>query len=119
MLPLPESLCQPILRSGTSIVEGIATQKPAELSSHLRGRHFGDDFRHADGAVSPLLAEQWSAATAAGWLYASMAIGSLVVTFFMRLVLESAAPRAIVIAAAAAVGRRDHPARLSRPTAER
>jgi len=33
-------------------------------------------------ALFPLLAERWSGATAAGWLYSSMAIGSLAVTLF-------------------------------------
>ena len=55
-------------------------------------------------AVFPMMAEQWSGATAAGWLYSSMAIGSLVLTLFSGWVSRVRRHGAAVICAATAWG---------------
>jgi len=55
-------------------------------------------------AVFPVMAEQWSGATAAGWLYSSMAIGGLAVTLFSGWVSRVHRHGAAVICAAAAWG---------------
>lgn len=55
-------------------------------------------------ALFPLMSEQWSGATAAGWLYAAMPIGSLVVTLFSGWSSRVKRHGAIVVAAAAAWG---------------
>jgi MFS family permease len=55
-------------------------------------------------ALFPLLAERWSGATAAGWLYSSMAIGSLVVTLFSGWSSKVKRHGAFVILAAALWG---------------
>jgi MFS family permease len=55
-------------------------------------------------ALFPLMSERWSGATAAGWLYAAMPIGSLVVTLFSGWSSRVKRHGAIVVAAAAAWG---------------
>jgi MFS family permease len=55
-------------------------------------------------ALFPLMAEHWSGATAAGWLYSAMAIGSLVMTLFSGWAKQVARHGAFVIAAAATWG---------------
>jgi MFS family permease len=55
-------------------------------------------------ALFPMMAEQWSGATAAGWLYSSMAIGSLAVTLFSGWSSKVQRHGAIVVAAAALWG---------------
>lgn len=55
-------------------------------------------------ALFPLMAEKWSGATAAGWLYSSMAIGSLVVTLFSGWSSKVHRHGAIVVVAAAVWG---------------
>jgi MFS family permease len=55
-------------------------------------------------ALFPMLAERWSGATAAGWLYSAMAIGSLVVTLFSGWSSGVRRQGAAVVAAAALWG---------------
>lgn len=55
-------------------------------------------------AVFPVLAERWSGAAAAGWLYSAMAIGSLAVTLFSGWSSRVERHGAAVIAAAALWG---------------
>lgn len=55
-------------------------------------------------ALFPMLAERWSGATAAGWLYSGMAIGSLGVTLFSGWSAGVKRQGAAVIAAAALWG---------------
>jgi len=55
-------------------------------------------------ALFPMMAERWSGATAAGWLYSSMAIGSLAVTLFSGWSSKVRRHGAFVIAAAALWG---------------
>jgi MFS family permease len=55
-------------------------------------------------ALFPMMAERWSGATAAGWLYSSMAIGSLAVTLFSGWSSKVKRHGAFVIAAAALWG---------------
>jgi len=55
-------------------------------------------------ALFPLMAEKWSGATAAGWLYSSMAIGSLIVTLFSGWSSKVQRHGAIVVAAASVWG---------------
>jgi MFS family permease len=55
-------------------------------------------------ALFPLMAEQWSGATAAGWLYSSMAIGSLALTLFSGWSSKVKRHGAIVVVAAAVWG---------------
>lgn len=55
-------------------------------------------------ALFPLMAERWSGATAAGWLYSSMAIGSLAVTLFSGWSSKVTRHGAMVVAAAALWG---------------
>jgi MFS family permease len=55
-------------------------------------------------ALFPLMAEHWSGATAAGWLYASMPIGGLVATLFSGWSSKVRRHGAMVVLAAAAWG---------------
>lgn len=55
-------------------------------------------------ALFPMMAEHWSGATAAGWLYSSMAIGSLAVTLFSGWSSKVQRHGAFVVAAAALWG---------------
>ncbi len=55
-------------------------------------------------ALFPLMGEQWSGATAAGWLYSAMAIGSLAMTLFSGWAKRITRHGAWVIAAAAIWG---------------
>ncbi|RYZ10326.1 MAG: MFS transporter [Myxococcales bacterium] len=55
-------------------------------------------------ALFPMMAERWSGATAAGWLYSSMAIGSLAVTLFSGWSSKVTRHGAMVVAAAALWG---------------
>lgn len=55
-------------------------------------------------ALFPMMAEQWSGATAAGWLYSAMAIGSLAVTLFSGWSSKVRRHGAMVVAAAALWG---------------
>jgi MFS family permease len=55
-------------------------------------------------ALFPMLAERWSGATAAGWLYSSMAIGSLAITLFSGWSSKVRRQGAMVVAAAALWG---------------
>ncbi|HYP87757.1 MAG TPA: MFS transporter [Polyangiaceae bacterium] len=81
MAPLPR---QPVAASSAlgSIASGM---RYAKSRQELVGTYLVDIVAMIFAmpmALFPMLAERWSGATAAGWLYSSMAIGSLLVTLF-------------------------------------
>ncbi|HYQ16922.1 MAG TPA: MFS transporter [Polyangiaceae bacterium] len=99
MLPLPR---KPVAASSAlgSIVEGM---RYAKSRQELVGTYIVDIVAMIFAmpmALFPMLAERWSGATAAGWLYSSMAIGSLLVTLFSGWSSRVKRQGAIVIGAA-------------------
>ncbi len=87
-----------------SIVEGLryATSRPELIGTYvidIVAMIFAMPM-----ALFPLMAEQWSGATAAGWLYSAMAIGSLVMTLFSGWAKRVARHGAFVVVAAATWG---------------
>jgi MFS family permease len=103
MAPLPRT---PVAGSSAlgSIAEGV---RYARSRQELIGTYVVDIVAMIFAmpmALFPMLAERWSGATAAGWLYSSMAIGSLVVTLFSGWSSRVQRQGAIVIAAAALWG---------------
>ena len=92
---------------------GSIRAQPPRAARHLHRRHRGDDVRDADGAVPGDGAQRWGGATAAGWLYSAMPIGSLVIDGVQRLDQEASPRRgAAVVIAAALWGVGDRGARL-------
>jgi MFS family permease len=81
MLPLPR---KPVAAESAlgSIAEGL---RYAKSRPELIGTYVIDIVAMIFAmpmALFPLMSDQWSGATAAGWLYSAMAIGSLVMTLF-------------------------------------
>jgi MFS family permease len=78
-LPVPEQTSRPGV---SSILEGI---KYAKSRPELIGTYLVDIVAMTFAmpmALFPAMAETWGGARAAGWLYSSMSIGSLIVTVF-------------------------------------
>ncbi len=103
MLPLPRKPV-PAESALGSIAEGL---RYAKSRPELIGTYVIDIVAMIFAmpmALFPLMAEQWSGATAAGWLYSAMAIGSLVMTLFSGWAKRVTRHGAFVIAAAATWG---------------
>lgn len=103
MLPLPRKPPEQSSALG-SIAEGV---RYAKSRQELIGTYVVDIVAMIFAmpmALFPLMSERWSGATAAGWLYAAMPIGSLAVTLFSGWSSRVKRHGAIVVAAAAAWG---------------
>jgi MFS family permease len=103
MRPLPRKPAEHASALG-SIAEGV---RYAKSRQELIGTYVVDIVAMIFAmpmALFPLMSESWSGATAAGWLYAAMPIGSLVVTLFSGWSSRVKRHGAIVVAAAAAWG---------------
>ncbi|HVY26015.1 MAG TPA: MFS transporter [Polyangiaceae bacterium] len=103
MLPLPRKPPEQTSALG-SIAEGV---RYAKSRQELVGTYVVDIVAMIFAmpmALFPLMSERWSGATAAGWLYAAMPIGSLVVTLFSGWSSRVKRHGALVVAAAAGWG---------------
>jgi MFS family permease len=100
-MPPPETAARPGLRS---IVEGLAY---ARSRPELVGTYLVDIIAMTfamPAALFPAVAQRWGGASAAGWLYSAMAIGSFLVTLFSGWTGRVRRHGAAVVLAAAAWG---------------
>lgn len=100
-MPAAEDAAKPSLRS---IVEGL---EYARRHPELLGTYLVDIVAMTFAmpmALFPAMAQAWGGATAAGWLYSAMSIGSLVVTVFSGWTRRVSRRGAAVILAAASWG---------------
>jgi len=103
MLPLSRKPSGAASVSG-SIVEGL---RYAQSRPELIGTYVVDIVAMIFAmpmALFPLMSERWSGATAAGWLYSAMAIGSLAMTLFSGWTSRIKRHGAMVVGAAATWG---------------
>ena len=103
MLPLSRKPVAADSVSG-SIVEGL---RYAKSRPELIGTYVVDIVAMIFAmpmALFPLMSERWSGATAAGWLYSAMAIGSLAMTLFSGWTSRITRHGAMVVGAAGAWG---------------